>query len=117
MSRMENLIEANRQAARGFLKDEGKLLSFVVGWDEKTKGQGWLMATPKGLVYYYQTGTGPKREFFPYHRVKKVALMDLLIFIRVKMEWDGGVVRVGGINRACPYGEFVALVREQIAAG
>jgi hypothetical protein len=114
MSRIQRLTDTNRETARGFLKGEEKLLSFVVGWDEKTKGQGWLMATQKGLIYYFQTVAGPERTFYPYHRINKVAFMNLLFFLRVKIDWDGGVIRVGGINRACPYTEFVRLVREKI---
>jgi hypothetical protein len=114
MSRIQRLTDTNRKTAREFLKGEEKLLSFVVGWDENTKGQGWLMATQKGLVYHRQTVAGPERTFYPYHRINKVALTNLLFFLRMKIEWDGGVIRVGGINRACPYREFVKLVREKI---
>ena len=115
MSRMEKLIEGNRQAALGFLKPNEKLLSFVVGWDERTKGHGWLMATNSGLVYYFQTLVAPERLFVPYHRITKVALINLLLVIRMRVEWAEGTIRMGGINRACPYRQFVALVRGKIA--
>lgn len=114
---MERLIEGNRQAASGFLKPSEKLLSFVVGWDERTKGQGWLMATPTGLVYYFQTVVAPERLFVPYHRITKVTLLNLLLFIRVRVQWAEGTIGVGGINRACPYREFVGLVRENVGKG
>jgi len=113
---MQRLIEGNRRAARGFLKSNEKLLSFVVGWDERTKGQGWLMATPTGLVYYFQTVVAPERLFVSYHRITKVTLLNLLLLIRLRVQWAEGTIRVGGINRACPYREFVALVREKISS-
>jgi hypothetical protein len=116
VSRMEKLIEGNRQAARGLLKPNERLLSFVVGWDERTKGQGWLMATTTGLVYYFQTLVAPERLFVPYHRITKVTLLNLLLLIQLRVQWAEGTIRVGGINRACPYREFVALVREKTSS-
>jgi hypothetical protein len=117
VSRMEKLIEGNRQAARGFLKPNEKLLSFVVGWDERTKGQGWLMATNSGLVYYFQTVVAPERLFVPYHRITKVAFINLLLYLRVRVRWAEDTLSLGGINRACPYREFVQLVRGKISGG